>query len=182
ANGANSIEKLEVPVWSDKNGQDDIIWYVAKKEKEGRYSVIVDVKNHKGDIGNYSYAGYATLKSGIFVGSNDNNQTATVGVQLGSLKTEVNKNETEVKIVLKDTDIECIGKNIEYAVWSEEGGQDDLRWYTAEKEGEDYISNVSIKNHKTTGRYQVHCYMIDNEGNYVYLTNTTFEITRLNIK
>ncbi|WP_158568177.1 GBS Bsp-like repeat-containing protein [Coprobacillus sp. AF33-1AC] len=182
ANGANSIEKLEVPVWSDKNGQDDIIWYVAKKEKEGRYSVIVDVKNHKGDIGNYSYAGYATLKSGIFVGSNDNNQAATVRDQLGRLKKEVNKNETEVKIVLKDTDIECIGKNIEYAVWSEEGGQDDLRWYTAEKEGEDYISNVSIKNHKTTVRYQVHCYMIDNEGNYVYLTNTTFEITRLNIK
>ncbi|MBM6842383.1 GBS Bsp-like repeat-containing protein, partial [[Clostridium] spiroforme] len=55
------IEKLEIPVWSEANGQDDIIWYVAETEDGTHYSQTVSVKNHKGDIGAYRYAAYATL-------------------------------------------------------------------------------------------------------------------------
>ncbi|MBM6931753.1 hypothetical protein H5999_11965, partial [[Clostridium] spiroforme] len=41
-------------------------------------------------------------------------------IKAGSFETEVNENETEVKIILKDTDISGIGKEIQFAVWSDE--------------------------------------------------------------
>ncbi|MBM6931799.1 GBS Bsp-like repeat-containing protein, partial [[Clostridium] spiroforme] len=76
------------------------------------------------------------------------------------------------KIILKDTDISGIGKEIQFAVWSDEGGQDDLKWYTAAKdEVGNYSYTVKISDHRTAGQYQVHCYMVKNDGNMVMLTS-----------
>ena len=37
-----------------------------------------------------------------------------------------------------------------FAVWSEQGGQDDLVWYEAVQEGETYMVTIPIANHMTT--------------------------------
>ncbi|MBM6842369.1 hypothetical protein H6A03_12855, partial [[Clostridium] spiroforme] len=72
-------------------------------------SQTVSVKNHKGDIGAYRYAAYATLSNGVFVGSSENNKLIETGIETGALEVEVNEEETEAKIILKDTDISEVG-------------------------------------------------------------------------
>ncbi|HEL2057253.1 TPA: GBS Bsp-like repeat-containing protein, partial [Streptococcus suis] len=48
------LQSVMVPIWSNKNGQDDIIWYQAKKGTNGTYTVDVAAANHKYTDGIYS--------------------------------------------------------------------------------------------------------------------------------
>ena len=60
----NVITQVRVPVWSDQNGQDDLIWYDAKQDGEMWY-VDIDVTKHKYDVGTYHVHAYVTDARGI---------------------------------------------------------------------------------------------------------------------
>ncbi|HFU4055508.1 TPA: GBS Bsp-like repeat-containing protein [Streptococcus suis] len=47
------VKEVRVPVWSDNNGQDDIVWYVAARQEDGTYKVSVKATNHKNSQGQY---------------------------------------------------------------------------------------------------------------------------------
>lgn len=47
------IKTVQVPIWSDNNGQDDIIWYAAQRQGDGSYKVTVQASKHKNDRGLY---------------------------------------------------------------------------------------------------------------------------------
>ncbi|MBM6931786.1 GBS Bsp-like repeat-containing protein, partial [[Clostridium] spiroforme] len=96
ANNPSGAKKVEIPVWSENNGQDDIIWYEANKDDDTHYSKVISVSEHSKDIGLYDYAAYITANNGIFAGSSQNNGSINVGIKAGSFETEVNENETEV--------------------------------------------------------------------------------------
>ena len=51
---SNGISRVKVPIWTDKGGQDDIIWYDATKQSDGKYKVSVNVDKHKGERGTYN--------------------------------------------------------------------------------------------------------------------------------
>ncbi|URZ87776.1 glucosaminidase domain-containing protein [Floricoccus penangensis] len=50
---------VEVPIWSNKNGQDDLKWYEAKKIKDGEYLATFDASKHNFESGAYSVHAYA---------------------------------------------------------------------------------------------------------------------------
>ncbi|WP_342990365.1 LD-carboxypeptidase LdcB/DacB [Streptococcus anginosus] len=54
ASDSNGISRVKVPIWTDKDGQDDIIWYDATKQSDGNYKVSVNVDKHKGEYGEYN--------------------------------------------------------------------------------------------------------------------------------
>ena len=54
ASDSNGISRVKVPIWTDKGGQDDIIWYDAAKQSDGNYKVSVNVDKHKGEYGTYN--------------------------------------------------------------------------------------------------------------------------------
>ena len=67
---------------------------------------------------------------------------------------------------------------VQFAVWSVQGGQDDLIWYTAEKKNDAaWIKKVKIKDHKTLGTYNVHAYITLVNGS-VKTKTTTFNVSR----
>ena len=39
--GGKEVKEVRVPIWSDKNGQDDLTWYHADKQSDGSYKVHV---------------------------------------------------------------------------------------------------------------------------------------------
>lgn len=53
---------MQVPVWSDINGQDDIQWYTAIKQANGTYKVTVEARNHKYHSGIYHVHAYLKQK------------------------------------------------------------------------------------------------------------------------
>ncbi len=54
ASDSNGISRVKVPIWTDKDGQDDIIWYDATKQSDGNYKVSVNIDKHKGEYGEYN--------------------------------------------------------------------------------------------------------------------------------
>lgn len=160
------IKNVLIPVWSDINGQDDLIWYTSKKLDENHYSLTVDIRNHKG-LGKYNVHVYGETKTGnlIKLGMSEffvNNP------EIGTIKVE-DKNQESGTFLIRLSDI----KNAEYIdnimvpVWSDVNGQDDLVWYTAKKmsDSDEYVVDVNIKKHKySLGKYNVGVYITDVTG------------------
>ena len=57
------ISGISVPVWSDNGGQDDLIWYTAKKKDATTYTVEVNLKDHGYDVGVFNVHAYGTDKN-----------------------------------------------------------------------------------------------------------------------
>ncbi|MFM0792202.1 SH3 domain-containing protein [Streptococcus suis] len=58
-----TIKSVSIPIWSDNNGQDDIIWYPAQRQSDGSYKVNVQASKHKNDRGLYHIHVYYTDSS-----------------------------------------------------------------------------------------------------------------------
>ena len=48
------VRTVQVPIWSETDGQDDIRWYEATRQTDGNYKVTVQVANHKYSTGIYN--------------------------------------------------------------------------------------------------------------------------------
>ena len=67
---------------------------------------------------------------------------------------------------------------IQFAVWSDQNGQDDLNWYTGTKSGNVWSTNIAVKNYKRYGKYNVHAYAVLNDGTSVFLKAMSFNVTK----
>ena len=63
-NAPSGVREIQVPTWSDNGGQDDIVWYGAKRKDEKTYTLEVDIKNHGYDVGKYLSHVYGTDQNG----------------------------------------------------------------------------------------------------------------------
>ena len=66
-------------------------------------------------------------------------------------------------------------RTVSVPIWSETGGQDDLVWYTANRQANGtYTVNVKAADHKnSTGLYNVHLYYVQNNGQMTGVGGTT---------
>ncbi|HFR3775768.1 TPA: GBS Bsp-like repeat-containing protein, partial [Streptococcus suis] len=65
---SKGIKAVKVPVWSDQNGQNDIVWYDAAKQANGNYKVSVSLANHNNEQGTYQAHLYYVENDGKLVG------------------------------------------------------------------------------------------------------------------
>ena len=160
--GGKAVQEVRVPIWSDKNGQDDLTWYHADKQSDGSYKVHVDTASHKDDAGTYSVHLYYML-NGKRTYITETKATVNPAVEsrlTGKLNIE-NMTENGFDVVI--TDVSGAGKAIQEVlvpVWSDKDGQDDLKWPSASKQADgSYKTHVSISDHKNNhGDYTVHLY------------------------
>lgn len=141
------ITHIDVAVWSEENGQDDLKWY-SVDASNNQAKATVNLANHGNRAGNYITHVYTTYADG-----------SRSGIALENTKI----NPKAPNIFLKDgsirmsTDIYApTNGTIYYAVWSEENGQDDIKWYPDTGTG---ITSADLKNHSGYGRYFVHTYL-----------------------
>ena len=64
----NGVLGVSVPIWSEKNGQDDIIWYNATRLSNGNYKVNISLSDHKNERGLYNVHLYYVETNGKLVG------------------------------------------------------------------------------------------------------------------
>lgn len=62
------VSTVQVPIWSEKDGQDDIRWYQATRQADGSYKVNVQVANHKYSTGTYNVHLYYIQNDGSQIG------------------------------------------------------------------------------------------------------------------
>ena len=178
--GGKTVQEVRVPIWSDKNGQDDLTWYHADKQSDGSYKVHVDKASHKGDAGTYAVHLYYMLDGKrTYI----TETTATVPeTQVTGKLTITNQTSNGFDVVV--TDVSGGGKTVQEVrvpIWSDKNGQDDLTWYHADKQSDgSYKVHVDTASHKgDAGSYSVHLYyMLD--GKRTYITETTATVPQSN--
>ncbi len=62
------VRTVQVPTWSDKDGQDDIRWYEATRQANGDYKVSVKASDHKNSTGKYHVHLYYIQNDGSRIG------------------------------------------------------------------------------------------------------------------
>ena len=177
--GGKAVQEVRVPIWSDKDGQDDLTWYHADKQSDGSYKVHVDKASHKGDAGTYSVHLYYML---------DGKRTYITETTAKVPETQVTgkltiSNQTSNGFDVVVTNVSGGGKEVKEVrvpIWSDKNGQDDLTWYHADKQSDgSYKVHVDTASHKgDAGTYSVHLYyMLD--GKRTYITETTATVPQI---
>ena len=77
----NGVLGVSVPIWSETNGQDDIIWYNATRLNNGNYKVNVSLTDHKNERGLYNVHLYYVETNGKLVGVGGTTYTVPVKVE-----------------------------------------------------------------------------------------------------
>ena len=178
--GGKAVQEVRVPIWSDKDGQDDLTWYHADKQSDGSYKVHVDKASHKGDAGTYSVHLYYML-DGKRTYITETTATVPESQVTGKL-TITNQTSNGFDVVV--TNVSVGGKEVKEVrvpIWSDKNGQDDLTWYHADKQSDgSYKVHVDTASHKgDAGTYSVHLYyMLD--GKRTYITETTATVPQSN--
>ncbi len=174
-----AIQTVQMAVWSDVNGQDDIKWYTAKQDGNKWY-VNVEAKNHKYNTGTYHAHVYAADSRGI-------RQCAkttkfTVGkMDINRLKIQKNAAESVITVTLSNATVSG-NAQVQFPVWGAAGGQNDIVWYTGKKVSTGtYEAQIPISSHKETGKYNIHVYSKHN-GASQFLAAGTVNITGISAK
>ena len=126
------FKEFLVPTWSEKNGQDDIIWYKAAKQANGDYKVTVRSSNHKGDSGLYNSHVYLVDNDGKYIGLGGKQVTLDITKTQGTLTiTNNDKNRGTFDVLITNLTNPSGISGVLIPVWSEQNGQDDLVWHNA---------------------------------------------------
>ena len=156
------VRTVQVPTWSDKDGQDDIRWYEATRQANGDYKVSVKASDHKNSTGQYHVHLYYIQNDGSRVGVS----STTTEVEFRNAQT---KTQTGIKNVNSGAGTYTVTvdqapqgrriKNIRVAAWSQ-AHQENLFWYSTAPSGMHTEVQVSAANHQyQSGNYTTHVYV-----------------------
>ena len=156
------VRTVQVPTWSDKDGQDDIRWYEATRQANGDYKVSVKASDHKNSTGKYHIHLYYIQNDGSRVGVG----TTTTEVEFRNAMT---KTQASIKNVNSGAGTYTVTvdqapqgrriKNIRVAAWSQ-AHQENLYWYSTAPSGMHTEVQVSAANHQyQSGNYTTHVYV-----------------------
>ena len=161
------VQSVQVPVWSDQGGQDDLIWYNATRQSDGSYKASIKAENHKNSTGTYHVHLYYIQNDGSRIGVH----SATTQVEYHNL---THKTKAYIKDVNSQTGTFTVAvdqsaqgkriKNIRAAVWSQ-AHQENLSWYTQTPAGGHTEIGIAAVNHgNKQGDYTTHVYVDYTDG------------------
>ena len=164
------VREVLLPTWSNENGQDDIIWHKAQKQSDGTYKFTVRSSEHKNSVGDYSVHLYYVQSDGKLVGVGGTTTKVSIAAgekPQGKISIQNKNNETgEFDIVVSGVVAPEGVKEVYLPTWSSQNGQDDIQWYTAERQADGtYRKHVYARDHKNSqGEYNVHLYYLNNRN------------------
>ncbi|NQN82435.1 cell wall hydrolase [Streptococcus suis] len=176
------IKEVYIPTWSEVNGQDDIIWYAAKRQLDGSYLINVDNAQHKKSVGKYHSHVYYLATDGSL------SAIGATSAVLPELKASgkvsaVNVNQGAGSFEVKISDIVApkgIAKVL-VPTWTESGGQDDIVWHEASRQSDgSYLARINKTQHKyESGKYISHVYYRGHDGSMTAIGGASVELPEL---
>ena len=174
---ASGVSQVQIPVWCSAD-QSDIQWYIADRMSDGSFMAEVSAANHGYHTGRYQVHAYVLENNGIltFVGSTTQDVSSGFSVSNGNLTVAERGGGSSYQIDLYGASIPGLS-GVQFAVWAEQGGQDDLVWYQATPYTDGSFScTVPISNHGQAGNYNVHAYAVLSNGSVQMLRAATFYV------
>ena len=181
----NGVGTVSVPIWSEINGQDDIIWYTADRQNNGTYTVNVKASAHKNSTGLYNVHLYYVQKDGQLTGVGGTTTQVFIGKTPEQLKPKAsfaiennNVNAGTFDAVITNISAPLGVKEVLVPSWSLENGQDDLIWHKATKQSDgSYRVTIKASEHKgNTGNYRADAYIVDNSNNRHYISEKVVSV------
>ncbi len=176
------VRNVAFEVWCEDGGQDDVQWYSAKDQGNGTWACEVDMANHKNQKGNYVVKAHAYDKA-MNLGSTAEKVFATdfdtVGPVIEEMTATPKETESEFTVSAKATDAKSGVYNMAFEVWCEEGGQDDVQWYSGKEMGDGvYSATINAANHKNQkGTYIINVHSYDKAMNLTSQRLGTVKVT-----
>ena len=167
------IDDIQVPTWTETNGQDDLQWYKAEKAADGSYYVVFSEATHNLEAGTYNVHvyGYNHVKKV---------QTGLLGKRFES---DYRFGDVAVKAELAPTGIYItmpsdVSSNLKtyHAVWSAKNDQDDIKWYQVAKNGQLTASYTG-----DYGAYYIHTYAVV-KGKMTCISATSIDVPKPDVK
>ena len=161
------------PTWTNKNGQDDIIWHEASVSGS-LVRCRIPISSHNGESGNYT--------THIYV-YDVNGNVSLVGTEVTvpphgapGISNVRTSNLTSSGYTVSCTVNSYYGiREVLFPTWSSENGQDDIIWYKGTVNGTTATVTIPTSNHnKESGIYFTHIYAYDVKGNE---NHTGFQIS-----
>lgn len=181
----NGVETVSVPIWSEINGQDDIIWYTANRQNNGTYTVNVKASAHKNSTGLYNVHLYYIQKDGQMTGVGGTTTQVFIGKTPEQLKPKAsfaiennNAKAGTFDAVITNISAPLGVKEVLVPSWSLENGQDDLIWHKATKQADgSYRVTIKASEHKgNKGNYRADAYIVDNANNRHYIAEKVVSV------
>ena len=181
----NGVETVSVPIWSEINGQDDIIWYTANRQNNGTYTVNVKASAHKNSTGLYNIHLYYIQKDGQMTGVGGTTTQVFIGKTPEQLKPKAsfaiennNAKAGTFDAVITNISAPLGVKEVLVPSWSLENGQDDLIWHKATKQNDgSYRVTIKASEHKgNKGNYRADAYIVDNANNRHYIAEKVVSV------
>ena len=167
----NGVASVSVPIWSDVNGQDDLVWYVAAKQNDGTYKVSVKASDHKNSTGKYNIHLYYNQLNGKQIGVTTSSTEVSIGKRpnvpvSADLSIDVDKSAGTFTITAKNLKGFENYKEIKIPFWSHAKGMDDIKWYTPVRQLDDSYKVVAkaIDHENVDGRYEAQIFYYDAQG------------------
>ncbi len=153
---SSDMSMVEAAVWSDARGQDDLAWY-SLVQWQGVWTRELPCVAANRDPGLYHCHIYVTDAEGASA------CIATASSQVALLEADVsasvNPDQTWFSVRASGGYAQA-APVVQFAVWSDAGGQDDLRWYSAVLRNGVWTNDIPVSLHATAGTYQVHVYAL----------------------
>lgn len=180
----STVTEVQVPVWSNENGQDDIIWYKATAQGNGVYTLRVPLKQHRFKTGAYSIHLYLKEKGSAqanFATSSTHtvqphhipaSTAATISIQ------NVNANNGTYQVIAQETATSKSIKSVDIATWST-SNQSNIKWRKAGLHNGVWRSDISFTEHQNhAGIYQNHVYVTYTDGSRVGYVAQTIDLSK----
>lgn len=179
----DTVSQVKVPIWSDKNGQDDLIWYTATAQPDGNYHLRVPLHQHKADTGLYHIHLYTQdsstgktnpISSNTFQIESQHipaNQPPLISIQ------QLKATKGTYHILVTPQPYTKKIKEIHAATWST-ANQGNLKWRKVPLQNGSYTIAISFQEHQNhTGHYQNHVYITYEDGSRVGYNAGTVDLT-----
>ncbi|MCL2024324.1 MAG: GBS Bsp-like repeat-containing protein [Coriobacteriia bacterium] len=167
------------PTWSNRNGQDDLVWHRATRMADGSWQATVPLSLHR-DTGAYTMHVHADIPGSgrVVVGS----KAFTVTPPTGRVSTShYNASTGMFRVTAGNLRVPQGISEVQIAVWRDNNGrQDQLRWFRATRQANgDYTLNVAASNHGwLTGTYVAHAYVRDANGHFTIVGSARQNVQR----
>ena len=182
--GGSGLSQVWFPTWSEKNGQDDLQWYEAKKQADGSWTYSVALSRHN-TTGTYIIHAYGNNKKNLVAHTTVTVPQASQPSQPSQPEQPSQPVRSGMQAVLsadgRYLDVTLAGRSdltkVWFPTWSAVNGQDDLRWYEATKQPDgSWTCRVPLANHKSAGGFFLHAYG-NNKKNLV--AHTTASVSQV---
>ena len=175
----NGLKEVLVPVWSNQNGQDDLIWHKAVRQSDGSYRATIKALDHKNEDGKYNVHVYYVDQNNQRNYITETTTEVRQARRSGTILIQNNNKDTGTfDVIIKDVYNPKGVRTVQVPTWSDKDGQDDIRWYEATRQANgDYKVSVKASDHKnSTGKYHVHLYYIQDDGSRVGVGTATTDV------